>query len=554
MPREVTIMTKKNQNLIAVVSTIFTVSALLLSMAVDAQAQRRNEREVRDQLRNLAVRIDNFENTARFQMQSVSMNDDVVRSMSDEVRGLRSAVSNFQNNFDRKRENRADAEEVVYATRRVDSFLQTYPQNQVVERDWRSVRDTVDRIASNYGVVNRWDQNESTFGGNDPYSPPMSPSGSSAVSFVGISGTYELDRGRSDRIEDVVSDAGVTGGNADDLREKLTSPQQLAIEIRGQQVALATSNASPVRFTADGRDRTETNANGETIRLRATILGNTLTIASRGGDTDYTVTFISEDNGRVLKVTRRITTDYLDQTAFSDSIYTKTDSVARLGIDSGNVTTAGDDNGGWSDNDQTMSPANGQTGMNQQPNVRVKPGNYVIANGATVTGILDNEINTKVSQNNDRFRLTVQSPDEFRGAVIEGYISGIDRSGRVTGQPKLTFNFEKITLRNGQTYDFAGTLQNITDAQGRIVKVDNEGTAKGDSQTKETVKRGGIGAGAGAILGAIIGGAKGAAIGAAIGGGAGAGTVVLTGKEDVRLLPGSTLTIQAAAPANFGPR
>lgn len=112
----------------------------------------------------------------------------------------------------------------------------------------------------------------------------------------------------------------------------------------------------------------------------------------------------------------------------------------------------------------------------------------------------------------------------------------------------MTFNFERITLRNGQTYEFAGYLQSVTDQNGKIIKVDTEGTAKGDSQTKETLKRTGIGAGAGAIIGAIIGGAKGAAIGAAIGGGAGAGSVIAQGKDDLELKQGSTITIQASSP------
>ena len=56
-------------------------------------------------------------------------------------------------------------------------------------------------------------------------------------------------------------------------------------------------------------------------------------MSSLGGETDYTVTFTSIDNGRSLKVTRRITTDYLRQTIFAESIYNKSDSVARLGID-----------------------------------------------------------------------------------------------------------------------------------------------------------------------------------------------------------------------------
>ena len=144
--------------------------------------------------------------------------------------------------------------------------------------------------------------------------------------------------------------------------------------------------------------------------------------------------------------------------------------------------------------------------------------------------------------------MTVQTPNEFRGAVIEGYLSGVGRSGRVSGSSNVTFNFEKITLRTGETYDFAGFLQSIKDQNGKVVKVDAEGVAKGDSQTRETAKRGGIGAGIGALIGVIAGGGKGAAIGAIIGGGAGAGSVVAQGRDDVRLMPGSLITVQSSSP------
>jgi hypothetical protein len=130
----------------------------------------------------------------------------------------------------------------------------------------------------------------------------------------------------------------------------------------------------------------------------------------------------------------------------------------------------------------------------------------------------------------------------------------VGRSGRVSGSSNITFNFETITLRDGRRYDFAGYLQAIKDQNGKTVKVDTEGTAKGDSQTKETAKRGGIGAGAGAILGAIIGGGKGAVLGAIIGGGAGAGSVIAQGRDDVQLMQGSTITIQASSPVRDSQR
>ena len=322
------------------------------------------------------------------------------------------------------------------------------------------------------------------------------------------------------------------------MEDKLEAPEQIAIDLRGNQVTLASSRASQVTFTADGRDKTETLDNGKTVRVRATIRGQELTVSSLGGDTDYTIVFNSTDSGKSMRVTRRVTTNYLRQTVFAESVYNKTDAVARI------------DNNGNSDG--TFSSNDPNDNRNNNPNAPTttsgRRGDFIVANGAILTGTLENDIDTKVSQNNDRFRMTVTAPNEYRGAVIEGYLTGIDRSGRVSGNSKVTFNFERIRLTNGQTYDFAGFLQSVTDENGKTVKVDTEGTAKGDSQTKETVKRGGIGAGIGAIIGAIAGGGKGAAIGAIIGGGAGAGSVVVQGKDDLQLKAGSSITVQSSSP------
>jgi hypothetical protein len=516
-------------------------SAFILSSVGAADAQKRNDRDIRDAIRSLNSKLDDFEYNLRNQMQSSSAANDDLAEMDDSIRALRDAIFDFQENYDRKRENRDDVQRIVQAAQMINDGVDRAQLNRRVEDDWKAARAQIDRLSSNYGVVNKWD------GASSPqYLPPVSTSGTFNV---GLSGTYDLDRGRSENIDDVVSDTNLGNDQQQDLKSKLEAPEQIAIDIRASQVTLATTNASRVTFVADGRDKVEKDSQGREIRLRATLTANVLTVASRGGESDYTITFTSVSNGRGMKVSRRITTDYLNQTVFAESVYNKTDTVARLGIPTGGNVSS-DPNGNYSDNDQSGSVNNGGA-----PSiVTTKPGNYVVPNGVVITGRLENEINTKVSQDNDRFRMTVQSPDEFRGATVEGYITGIKSSGKIKGEPKITFNFERITLRNGQTYDFAGSLQSIQDTNGKTVKIDNEGTAKGDSQTKETVKRGGIGAGAGAILGAIIGGAKGAAIGAVIGGGAGAGSVVVTGKEDIRLMQGSMITVQSSSPTNSGPR
>lgn len=504
------------------------LSVFLMSSAA-VEAQTRNTREVRDAVRALNTNIDNFEYDLRYQVQSGSQN---AGTTAEDIGRLKDAIRSFEQNLDRRRENRNDVEEIVYSSRRIDDFVRSSGLSGRAKSSWDGVRRQVDRLASNYGVTANWDNDDFPQGVTD--NNDQQPIGNTLS--VGLSGTYDLDVQASESVDDIVSNTNTSATNREDLKEKLEAPAQIAIDIRGNQVTLASSKASPVTFLADGRDRSE-QVNGRTVRLRATLNGQALTVASLGGETDYTVTFSSQGNGRGLKVSRRITTPYLNQTLFAESVYNKSDSVARLGIDRG-----GNNSGGYSDND-------GSGGYGNPPvAVPGRTGEFVVPDGMVITGYLENDIDTKVSQNNDKFRLTVQSPDQFRGATIDGYLTGVGRSGKVTGRSNVTFNFQTITLRDGKTYDFTGTLTGVRDAQGKVVKVDTEGTARGDSQTKETAKRGGIGAGIGAVIGAIAGGAKGAVLGAVIGGGAGAGSVVLTGKEDVQLGKGSTITIQSSSP------
>jgi hypothetical protein len=519
------------------IGLIGLAAAFVMGIAFTADAQRPNSREVRDLLRTLNARIDDFDYNLRFRLRSSSAPRDVAADAASGLEGLKEAVRRFEENLAQRRENRSDVNDIITAAQDINGFLRSHPQNRAIESGWSDIRDTIGRLAGNYGVTPDWsgrisNATRDTYNDDPVYSGAPQRAG-------GLTGTYQIDRSRSEAAADILSGKNVRGSQRQDLETKLDAPDELALSVRGSQVTLASSNAAPVTFAADGRDKTE-QANGRTIRVRATLRGDQLTISSLGGETDYTVTFESIDRGNSLKVTRRITTEYLSETIFAESIYEKTDAVARLGINDGYA-----DNSGYSSNDpQDRVGARSPNPSLSQPRI----GEFIVPNGTTITGLLDNEINTKVSQNNDRFRITVQNPIEYRGAVIEGYLTGVGRSGQVSGRSNVTFNFERITLRDGRAYDFAGFVSGVRDHMGKEVRVDNEGTAQGDSQTRETAKRGGIGAGLGALIGAIAGGAKGAVIGAVIGGGAGAGSVIVGGRDDVRLMPGSTVTIEAASP------
>lgn len=516
-----------------VFSVYLVIGLMIFGLVANANGQdRRNQREVRNTLRDLNSKIDDFRFELDNEFRRISVNRNEQNEINNNIEDLENNISKFEGKLQRRRESANDVERILDAAKIVNDFVIRQRFSGKTAGYWTNVRGLLDRLASNYNVSWNW---------SDGNSNPSTTTNSYNST---LTGTYQLDVSRSENTRDI-ADRAIRSGNSQnndtarqDLEDKLEAPEQIAIDLRGNQVTLASSRASQITFTADGRDKTETLDNGKTVRVRATIRGQELTVSSLGGDTDYTIVFNSTDSGRSMRVTRRVTTNYLRQTVFAESVYNKTDAVAR-------IDNNGNSDGTFSSNDPNDNRTNNP---NAPTTTGGRRGDFIVANGAILTGTLENDIDTKVSQNNDRFRMTVTAPNEYRGAVIEGYLTGIDRSGRVSGRSKVTFNFERIRLTNGQTYDFAGFLQSVSDENGKTVQVDTEGTAKGDSQTKETVKRGGIGAGIGAIIGAIAGGGKGAAIGAIIGGGAGAGSVVVQGKDDLQLKAGSSITVQSSSP------
>jgi hypothetical protein len=572
-------MTGFRQRLFVIVASFSMLFGLI--GAAGAQGQK-NTRQIRDLVRTLGSQIDDLHMTLANELRSDPF-DKVLQDTADRLRDLQDKVNSFDLNLTDHRENIDDVNDIIDATRVCDRPLTKSQPNQRISTEWNDIKATVVRLSAYYGVTPAFAaglaKSASPYTSSDPVptstptrtsgGPPVLQRQASASDVSSdLTGTYKLDTSRSENTDQILASLTVSAAQKQDLQQKLEAPGQLAIDVRGSQVTIASSIATPITFTADGSEKAETDASGASVRVHATLKGQELTLSSIGGENDYTIIFTPIDGGHSLKVTRRITTDYLSETVFEDSVYEKTDNVAGLGINSGGSSssdqntagtvssndqnTAGtasssDQNssgGGWSSNDQnnSSSPA---------PTVApARTGKYVVPNGTVIIANLESTVDTKVSQNNDRFTMTVQSPNEYRGAVIEGRLSNVGHSGRVSGDANVTFNFESITLADGTRYDFGGFLQSIRDQNGKTVKVDAEGTAHGNSQTKQTAKRGGVGAGLGALIGVIAGGGTGAAVGAIIGGGVGAGSVVVQGRDDIQLLKGSTITLQSSSPVH----
>jgi hypothetical protein len=173
------------------------------------------------------------------------------------------------------------------------------------------------------------------------------------------------------------------------------------------------------------------------------------------------------------------------------------------------------------------------------------PAPLVVPSAAEFKLRLQSPIDTKESRVGDRFTATVIGPSSFENAVVEGHISKLNRSGRMTGKTEMALQFDSITME-GQNAPFRAELIRIYDSE-KVKQIDEEGNVETGSRTSDTTKRSTIGAVAGAVLGGIAGGGKGAAIGAVIGAGAGAGTVLIEGNKDLRLEPGTEILVRTEA-------
>jgi hypothetical protein len=491
------------------------------------QAQAQTYRGTTSAMRQLILRIENrtdaLRNTLNAQNQTRTYGTGA-ENINTLVQDLDTAVGQLRQNFDQRRSTTADVQEVLNRAAVIDQVINSRRiRNVAVSRSWTNLRADLNQLATAYNL--------SRPSISQTYPTNTFPTtGSVGYGANRLTGTYSLDPSQSDDPGQAADRAtqSIGLGNRTRLRDQLAarleSPAEIAIELRGRDVTLASSRAPQITFAADGMERVETTSNGRTIRARATLIGDQLTVNSTGDrETEFNVTFNPIDNGRRMSVTRRVYVQGLSRPVVVQSTYNKTSDVARFDINSGPQTYPNN------------YPATSNT-------------DFVIANGESVIAVLDNDLSTATAREGDRFTAIVRQPFQYEGAVIEGHVSNVQRSGRITGRSQLTLNFDTIRLRDGRSSRFAGLLESVRTTQGDTVRIDNEGSIRDNNQTTRTAERAAIGTAVGAIIGAIAGGGKGAAIGAIVGAGGGAGSVYVQGRDDLDLLRGAELTIRATGP------
>jgi outer membrane lipoprotein SlyB len=505
-----------------------TISAALIialsgiAMMAEAQYQRpyrTDDRTVQQLIRRIETRANNFRMNVdrtldRSGLDNTRREDNINLLVSD----FEQATNQLRDRFNARQSTVSDVQQVLDRAALIDRFMQRNTLSNAAERQWELLRTDINTLASYYNVAWNWSN------------PPLNDNRLGNRVNDRWTGTFRLNTSQSDDARLAVERA-VSGlpynqrqmaFNA--LMARVEAPEMIALERQGRTITLASSRAPQTSFEADGREHVEQYPNSNrTSRVRATLNGGQFTIDSTGDRaTDFSVTFDPLNNGNRLRVTRRLYSDRLTQPVIIQSVYDRVADVAQWSV-------------------YTGTPYD--TGLGQAT------GSFIVPDGVTLITRLETDLHTDRTRAGDRFTMTVLSPSQFRGAMIEGIVADVDRGGRITGRTEMALNLDRIRLTNGQTYSFDGVIESVRTASGETINVDTEGAVReDDSQTERTVTRSAIGGAVGAIIGAIAGGGKGAAIGAVLGAGAGAGSVYVQGRNDLELMSGSELTIRAIAP------
>ncbi len=168
---------------------------------------------------------------------------------------------------------------------------------------------------------------------------PRMAARSESVAASRLNGVYRIDIEGSDKLYSVVAGASsnLPFGEQQrffiDLAVRLTPPDLLAIERTGRRVNIGSSRAPRITLVADGVVHTERADDGHLIRSRAALEGARLVFTSSGRTEDnFSVVFASVEDGRRLRVTRRISAEQLNEPVVIQTVYNKISDVARWDI------------------------------------------------------------------------------------------------------------------------------------------------------------------------------------------------------------------------------
>src|SRR5262245_19354236 len=74
---------------------------------------------------------------------------------------------------------------------------------------------------------------------------------------------------------------------------------------------------------------------------------------------------------------------------------------------------------------------------------------------------LNDTLSSKSARVGDKFTVTVMDPVKYNEARIDGYISSIEKSGKIKGRTSMNLDFTRITMPDGRTGTLHGYVSKV---------------------------------------------------------------------------------------------
>lgn len=225
----------------------FLAIVLLSGGATQAQAQRQSYRGTYRSVRQLILRLEN-----RTELLRSSLNQSTVyRGGGANVEGLlqdlKIAVAQLRERFERRAASAPDAQEVLNRAAQTEQLVGQGLRGSSL-RNWTNLRTDLKQLAIAFNLS------------SSTVSPTYRDNETAPYTSNHLTGTYRLDLLRSDDPAEAADRAAQSAVYRDRVRlrdqiaARLESPDQIAIEVRGREVTLASSRAPQITFSADGDD------------------------------------------------------------------------------------------------------------------------------------------------------------------------------------------------------------------------------------------------------------------------------------------------------------
>src|SRR3982750_1812560 len=129
-------------------SALLAVIVLAAGLFGSANAQQKNERQVRDLIRSLNSQVDNFQFTVEDDMQRNSAGQQEIADLSASLANLQLRLTAFEDNLTERRENRDDVNEIITSAQDVDGFFKRQQPNPKVSQQWSDIKNTIGRLSA----------------------------------------------------------------------------------------------------------------------------------------------------------------------------------------------------------------------------------------------------------------------------------------------------------------------------------------------------------------------------------------------------------------------